>query len=82
VIAWRFLISGAQHKIKSVKLGPGGPVEGQHDRFILCCEKPEDLDGWVKAVQSNMVQSPCLQLINLKKAQMAKRIQHLFIRMK
>jgi hypothetical protein len=32
----------------------------------------QELDPWIKAIQNNIVQSPVLQLINMKKLQMAR----------
>ncbi|KAM9953170.1 hypothetical protein ACTFIR_008231 [Dictyostelium discoideum] len=53
--------------IKSVKLMPTGPVEGQHSKYLLKAPTIEEANKWVDSIRNNVLGSPVLQLIKKKK---------------
>lgn len=66
------IVDPYQRTIKSVKLKPSGPLEGQHERFVLMAPTPEEAEEWVTALQDNIVGNPVLQLIKKRKSGMNK----------
>ncbi|KYQ88885.1 pleckstrin (PH) domain-containing protein [Tieghemostelium lacteum] len=58
--------------IKSVKLTPQGPIEGQHCKYSLKATSPEETEKWLKAIRNNTLGSPVLLLIKKKKKLLSK----------
>jgi len=63
------LFNSSQNRIKSVKLLPTGPVEGQHKEFIFAADSSYQLQEWIEVIRANTVDNPIQQLINSKKQQ-------------
>eukprot|EP01132_Coremiostelium_polycephalum_P004119 gene4119-5155_t len=53
--------------IKSVKLTPTGPVEGQHGKYMLKAPSIDEANKWVNSIRNNVLGSPVLLLIKKKK---------------
>ncbi|EFA76525.1 pleckstrin domain-containing protein [Heterostelium album PN500] len=53
--------------IKSVKLTPKGPIEGQHEKYILKASTQEEAIKWIDSISNNVLGSPVLLLIKKKK---------------
>ncbi|KAF2071316.1 hypothetical protein CYY_007366 [Polysphondylium violaceum] len=58
--------------IKSVKLTPTGPVEGQHEKYQLKAFSIEDSKKWINSIRNNVLGSPVLLLIKKKKKILAR----------
>eukprot|EP01133_Synstelium_polycarpum_P012294 gene12294-14412_t len=62
----------AVNTIKSVKLTPEGPVEGQHHKYHFKAPSIEDANKWCDAITNNTLGSPVLLLIKKKKKMLGK----------
>ena len=56
-------------ELKAVKFdSKGAIVKGRHDSYIISCASETELSEWMKAIESNMVKNPFLELIKKKKS--------------
>ncbi|GAM28834.1 hypothetical protein SAMD00019534_120100 [Acytostelium subglobosum LB1] len=67
------LEDSAVQMIKSVKLTPEGPVEGQHEKYALRADSPKEASKWMDSITNNVLGSPVLLLIKKKKKLLDRR---------
>lgn len=51
------------HKHNSYFHSKGNPVTGHHDVYVVSCTSEEELESWMKAIQSNIFKNPLADLI-------------------
>ncbi|GAM29301.1 hypothetical protein SAMD00019534_124770 [Acytostelium subglobosum LB1] len=61
--------------IKSVKLTTNGPVEGNHQKYMLKASSPEEANKWMESIASNILGSPVILLIKRKKRMLVRKHQ-------
>eukprot|EP01119_Soliformovum_irregulare_P001359 TRINITY_DN1107_c0_g2_i1.p1 TRINITY_DN1107_c0_g2~~TRINITY_DN1107_c0_g2_i1.p1 ORF type:complete len:1152 (-),score=404.61 TRINITY_DN1107_c0_g2_i1:97-3552(-) len=62
-------------EMKSAKFdAKGAVIKGHHDSYVIGCADQEELDEWVKVIESNIFKNPFLELVRKKLANQKGRV--------